>query len=134
MIDIEIDNSGIYRLKEIKENRLHNYPKSWSGFLTDVVVLHARKPVTMAYILNNKKLIGWAYLRDGRIVDNRVIYDAGSFVNRDYRNNGYATMALKKLVEIVRSKSNKIIEIKAQSGTKSILESFKEENIKISEL
>ena len=132
MLTIEIDDTTIYRLEEIKSKKLHNYPRSWSGFLASVVPTRHTYRVTMAYIIKDSELIGWAYIRNRGENQKVISYESGSFVSSDHRRNGYARIALRELVKQAKSKSpTKSIEIRAQSHTKSILESFNDSRINI---
>jgi len=135
MIRIEIDKYKISRLDEIKEKRLHNYPESWSRFLTDVVLDTTAKPVTMAYVLSDDVLIGWAYIRYIKANDKSIVYESGSFIEPHHRRNGHARIALKELVNLAKRRSNDLnIQIRAQSHTKTILKELADKSLKVSHL
>lgn len=128
---LEIDTTGhISRLSEITKLKLHNL-KFNSGFMEYIVPSREKYHIIMSYVIEKEQLIGWAYVRTKV---QGLAYDAGSYINPTYRQNGYARSALTSLTEYLKYVYKPIIEIKASEGTYIILNKIKGSYFKINPL
>ena len=99
-------------LQQVKRRKIHNQPDHTSWVKGVVIPTIGIQPTTMVFVKDDAKVVGYAYARDLDL-GTRLIrhYDCGCFIQPEYRENGYGTKALRKLVsqlEVPRHRTKKI--------------------------